>query len=88
MQAANSDYWKKITDKEFTLKLIEFFERNDPEAIRAVPKIGKNFSDRKQEVFTQLTQRYAVEKRKPGTYLSLVQGPPMGANSGGCLYNQ
>jgi hypothetical protein len=47
MQAANSDYWKKITDKEFTLKLIEFFERNDPEAIRAVPKIGKNFSDRK-----------------------------------------
>lgn len=75
-------YYRTMSQAEFKTKLVEFFERHDPEAIRAVPEIAKEFDDRKLEVFGELTERYAASNGKPGTYVSLLGGPPMGSNAG------
>lgn len=50
-----------MTRDEFRHTLIQFFKEHDPEVVRAVPKIVKAFSDREDEVFDYLRERYSVE---------------------------
>lgn len=46
------------TKEEFTRKLIEFFDRHDPDKKRMVPAMVEEFEGQEDEVFAELTSRY------------------------------
>lgn len=46
------------TKEEFSRKLIEFFDRHDPDKKRMVPAMVEEFEGQEEEVFDELTRRY------------------------------
>ena len=47
------------TKEEFSRKLIEFFDRHDPDKKRMVPAMVEEFQGQEDAVFAELTERYA-----------------------------
>jgi hypothetical protein len=66
----------------FKAKLVEFFERHDPEKIFLVSRIADKFSDKQEQVFRHLASNYAEQEgNKIGNddLLSLIARPHEGA---------
>ncbi len=51
----------------FKRKLMEFFERHDPDKVFLVPKIADKFEGQEDEVYKHLTELYA---EKEGHHIS------------------
>ncbi len=66
----------------FKQKLMEFFERHDPDKVFLVPKIADKFENQEDQVFEHLTKLYAEKEChliSDDSLLSLIPSPHEGS---------
>jgi hypothetical protein len=67
----------------FKVKLMEFFERHDPDKIPLVPRIADKFPDKQAEVFRHLNELYVDSQHDKAvsekSVFSVIPPPHQGA---------